>query len=220
MQLFLDCSTECHIINETWDLNFSLQNHSKSFATHVMRETRGKEGIMTGKIQKIILFALVISAVLNACTAAPPTTIAPVPTNIPTITMTPNPCAPENIHAEVQKVHKFMREFDDASSLAASRPREQLSDAIAELQKIRRDAEDQQTPPCLRDLQTYQISHMNSVINTLIAFMGGSDQQAVDQGIALARQQHDMYTMELARLLGITVVPATVVPVVTATSTP
>jgi hypothetical protein len=178
---------------------------------------------MTGRIQKIIFSAFVISVVLSACTAAPPTSTAPAPTPteiIPTITTTPNPCASENLPAEVQKIHKFMREFDDASSLAASRPREQLSDAIAELQKIRRDAEDQQAPPCLTNLKTYQISHMNSVINTLIAFMGGSDQQAVDQGIALARQQHDLYTLELARLLGITVVPATVVPAVTITPTP
>ncbi len=53
---------------------------------------------------------------------------------------------------------------------------------------------------------------MNSVINTLIAFMGGAGQQSLDQGIALARQQHDQYTLELARLLGLTVVPATAPP--------
>jgi hypothetical protein len=59
-------------------------------------------------------------------------------------------------------------------------------------------------------LKTYQIAHMNSVINTLIAFMGGNDQQTVDQYLALARQQHDQYTLELARVLGLTVVPATI----------
>ncbi len=113
-----------------------------------------------------------------------------------------------------------MREFDDASSLAASRTREQLGDAIAGLQQIRRDAEDQLTPPCLTDLKTYQVSHMNSVISTLIAFMGGSEQQVVDQGIALAREQHDKYTLELARLLGLTVEPAAVIPPVTVTPPP
>jgi hypothetical protein len=113
-----------------------------------------------------------------------------------------------------------MREFDDASSLAASRPREQLPDAIAELQRIRREAEDQVTPHCLGDLKTYQISHMNSVINTLIAFMGGSDQELVNQGIGLAREQHDQYTLELARLLGLTIEPATVIPLPTLTPSP
>lgn len=127
------------------------------------------------------------------------------------VTDTPDPCAPENIEMEVQKVHAYMREFDDASTLAASRPREELSASIADLQRIRREAEDQPTPPCLATLKTYQVSHMNSVINTLISFMGGADQTTVDQGIALARDQHDQYTLELARLLGITVEPATAV---------
>jgi len=127
------------------------------------------------------------------------------------VTDTPDPCASENIEMEVQKVHAYMREFDDASTLAASRPREELSASIADLQRIRREAEDQPTPPCLATLKTYQVSHMNSVINTLISFMGGADQATVDQGIALARDQHDQYTLELARLLGITVEPASVV---------
>jgi hypothetical protein len=62
---------------------------------------------------------------------------------------------------------------------------------------------------------------MNSVINTLIAFRGGADQKSLDQGIGLARQQHDQYTLELARLLGLTVVAATPPPSATAeTPTP
>jgi hypothetical protein len=51
---------------------------------------------------------------------------------------------------------------------------------------------------------------MNSVIDTLIAFMGGADTETLEQGIAIARELHDQYTLELARLLGLTVVPATV----------
>ncbi len=172
--------------------------------------------------QLVIGLVLALVVLLSACgTNAPAANSAASATPIPpTLTNTPDPCAPENIEAEVQKVHKYMREFDDASALAASRPREQLADAIAGLQKIRRDAEDQPIPPCLGNLKTYQISHMNSVINTLIAFMGGSDQKLVDQGIALARAQHDQYTIELARLLGLTIEPATVVPLMTATSIP
>lgn len=137
------------------------------------------------------------------------------PTLPPTVTGTPDPCAPENIQAEVQKTHDYMREFDDASNLAAHIPVDQLPDAIANLQRIRREAEDQPTPPCLIDLKTYKISHMNVVINTLINLIGFAngtvDQQVIDQGIAVAREQHDKYALELARLLGVTPVPATVV---------
>ena len=179
-----------------------------------------------------ISLILALSLILTACGNAAPTpiteyivvTATPLLTTMTstvvtnTVVSTLDPCAPENIKDSVQEVHKFMREFDDASTLAASRPREELADSIANLQRIRRDAEDQSTPGCLGTLKTYEVSHMNSVINTLIAFMGGADQKSVDQAIAVARQQHDQYTLELARLLGITMVPATAA--VTATQTP
>jgi hypothetical protein len=102
-----------------------------------------------------------------------------------------------------------MREFDDAATLASNVPREQLSTSIADLQRIRREAEDELVPPCLTQLKAYQVQHMNSVIGTLIAFLGGTDQQSLDQGITLARQQHDQYTLELAKVLGLTVVAVT-----------
>lgn len=184
--------------------------------------------------QLVIGLALALVVFLSACggnvpvdsntpdssTPAPEASSTPSPSISADVTSTLDPCAPENIEAEVQKVHKFMREFDDASSLAASRPREGLADAISDLQRIRREAEDQVIPYCLGDLKTYQISHMNTVINTLIAFMSASnetDQEIVNQGIAMARDQHDQYTLELARLLGLTIEAATVIPIETAT---
>ena len=140
---------------------------------------------------------------------------SPVP-----ITSTLDPCSRPQLETEVQEVHSHMREFDDASILASNMPREQLTGAIADLQRIRREAEDEETPSCLENLKAIQVQHMNSVISTLIAFMGGTDQQTLDQGISLARQQHDEYTLELAGLLGLTVVPATLPPAPSATSTP
>jgi len=169
--------------------------------------------------QLITGLALALAILLAACGNVAGSN--PGATEVPVNTNTPDPCGFENIQDEVYKVHKYMREFDDAASLAAaSRPSTELGDAIAELQRIRREAEDQITPPCLVNLKTYQIAHMNSVINTLIAFKSGSEQQIVDQGVALARQQHDQYTIELARLLGLTVEPATVVPLPVGTTAP
>jgi len=134
--------------------------------------------------------------------------------------MTPDPCAAGNVEKAVDKVHSHMREFDDASALAANLPREQLNGSIANLQKIRRDAEDEPIPACLTNLKDYQIQHMNSVIATLIAFMGGANQQDLDKGISIARQQHDQYTLELARILGLTIVPATAIVIPSETPTP
>jgi len=170
----------------------------------------------------VVVFAMFLAILLTACgnNTTPVTEYIVVTATAGPITSTPNPCAPENINAEVQKLHKYMREFDDTSSLAASRPKEQLGDAISKLQDIRRGAEDQLAPACLANLKTYEISHMNLVINTLIAYMGGADQTTVDQGITLARQQHDKYAVELASLLGLTMVPAQVSPPITDTPSP
>lgn len=176
-----------------------------------------KEGLMKRFHPYIIPSVCILMLFLSSCGNKVTPTIIATETTAPTITLTPNPCAPGNIEAEVQKVHKFMREFDDASALAANMPRDQLSNAIANLQSIRRDAEDQPIPPCLGDLKTIQIAHMNSVVNTLIAFMSGADQKSIDQGIGIARQQHDQYTVELARVLGLTMIPATIAPTVDAT---
>lgn len=122
---------------------------------------------------------------------------------------TPDPCSSELIEAQVQKVHGHMREFDDASILASNLPLQELSGPIADLQRIRRAAEDEQIPACLTDLKKYEIAHMNTVIGTLVAFLGGADMNTLEKSITMAREQHDQYTLELARLLGLTVVPAT-----------
>jgi hypothetical protein len=186
-----------------------------------------------------IISVLVLASLLAGCGNEPVSTPVNIDTQVatssagavptPTIaelsvapSTTPDPCSAGQIEAEVQKVHRHMREFDDASVLASNLPREQLTDSVAGLQKIRREAEDEQIPACLTNLRKYQVEHMNSVINTMLAFMSGTDTKTLEKGIAIARQQHDQYTLELARLLGLTVVPATV-PVIStpnATGTP
>jgi hypothetical protein len=61
---------------------------------------------------------------------------------------------------------------------------------------------------------------MNSVIGTLVAFLSGADEATLAQNIAAARDQHDQYTLELARLLGLPVVTATVVSTPSGTQSP
>jgi hypothetical protein len=175
----------------------------------------------------LIISTFVLTIALAGCgnTPATPQTSAPTSTKIvtsvpPTASLTPDPCSPGEIEAEVQKVQKHMREFDDASTLASSTPREQLSGSISDLQRIRREAEDEAVPACLTNLKTYQVQHMNSVIETLLAFMRGVDQQSLEPGITLAKQQHDQYLLELARLLGLTVVPADAPSAPSETATP
>ena len=134
--------------------------------------------------------------------------------NTPTATATepsstPDACAKENLQAAVDQVHRHMREFDDASILASSTPRDQLNASISDLQRIRRESEDEVVPSCLQTLKTVQIQHMNAVIETLLAFTRGNTPQDLQDGIGLARQLHDQYALELGRILGLTAVPAT-----------
>lgn len=175
---------------------------------------------------------LILMIFLTACgTANPPATpVATEPEGVATSTVaasstfeptgTLDPCVMPQLEKEVQEVHNHMRQFDDASALAGSIPREQLSTSIADLQRIRREAQDEEIPACLTRLKEIEVQHMNAVIETLLAFMRGTDQQTLDQGITLARQQHDEYLLEYARLAGITVVPATIPPAPSETPTP
>ncbi|MCJ7431849.1 MAG: SH3 domain-containing protein [Anaerolineales bacterium] len=159
------------------------------------------------------LIVLAAALLLAACGQAAPVV---TPTLIPTatVTSTPDACSKENIAVEIQAVHRLMREFDDSAALSANTTREQLKPTIADLQRIRRDAEDQKVPACMQAFKELQLVHMNTFIQTLIVFMGGADQETVNQGIGLSRQLHDQYMIEMARLQGVPISP-TLIPVPT-----
>ncbi len=163
------------------------------------------------KVKTII--AVLLIALLSSSCGAKQATAAPASAGTPEPTITPDPCISQNLPDEVTKVNKLMREFDDYSELASSTPQNQLIQIIPEMQRILRDAEDQQVPPCLTKLKEYQLAHMNVVIKTLIAFMANPNTQLINAGISQAKQLHDQYSLEMARLLGITLaVPATFTP--------
>lgn len=140
-------------------------------------------------------------------------------------TPTLDPCSEAALPGEIEKVNDLMREFDDYSRLASSTPQEQLVQVIPSLQEVRRRAESQEVPVCLQELKNLQISHMNTVIEILMVFMSNPQAENVNQGIAQARDLHMKYDVEIARLLGLTMVaPPTseaVVPIVpSATAVP
>lgn len=137
--------------------------------------------------------------------------IATVVPSLPA-TLTPDPCSEANLPAEVAKINKLMREFDDYSALASNTPQSQLVAVIPEMQRVLREAEDQPVPACLTDLKGLQVSHMRTVVQTLLAFIGSTDAAAVNSGIAQARELHTQYDIEMARLLGITLTVSTAAP--------
>lgn len=154
--------------------------------------------------KKIIMpVILLFGVLLSACGTKP----APKAPAAPTITSIPDPCSPQNLPAEVKKIHDITREFDDYSTLASNVPQAQLILIIPELQRVLRNAEDQEAPVCLKALKQLQLAHMKSVVQTMLAFVGASDAPIAEQvnaGIIEALELHVQYDVERASLLGVT----------------
>jgi hypothetical protein len=156
--------------------------------------------------QIAVILAMLLTACGNQPVVVPTLTVSVLiePTILPTSTSTPDLCVAGNLEVSIKAVNDLMREFDDTSQLASNLSKEQVPNSITEMQRIRRAAEDQMVPACLISLKKHQVSRMNSVINTMLAFVGGADSNTLNAGLAQARQEHDLYTLEIARLLGIT----------------
>ncbi len=165
------------------------------------------------------LLLLVISLLLAGCGA-----FKPAPTATPSLSPTPDLCSSANLTATVTRVNDLMRQFDDYATLASNTQQAQLVQVIPPMQAIRRSAEDQVVEPCVKNLIGYQLLYMNTTLQTLLDFQANAKPDTLNAGIAKARQAHDQYTLELAHLLGLTVVappsstPGTPAPQSTATT--
>jgi hypothetical protein len=172
----------------------------------------------------ILWMAICIFLSLSACA-----TLVPVPavTATPSVTATPDLCSTAYLPNAVKAVNNLTRQFDDYAALAKSTPKSQLVQVIPPLQTIRRAAQDQVVPACLKQLKIYQISYMDTLIQTLLVFdssQNTSDANILNNGLAQAQQYRNQYVIELAHLLGMTVVvPPTVTagtPAAVKTNTP
>lgn len=166
---------------------------------------------MTNIMNRIILYLFpVLLLIPSACGTQPIATQPETPDS--STTTTDDPCSPENLPTTVQGLNNLMSEFDNASQLASNTPAQQLPEVISNLQRIRRGAEDTHIPSCLGELKTHQLNHMNLMIQTLIALVGGASQEELTAGLDNARKEHDLYSLEIVRLLGITLAPITATP--------
>ncbi len=150
---------------------------------------------------------LVMLSLLAACTSSKqvvPTDTLTVP---PSPALTADPCSGASLSAQVKKVNDLTRQFDDYSVLAFNTPQSQIVQVIPAMQTIRRDAQDLTPPACLHALKNLQLSYMNTTIETLLVFQSNPKSTLIGIGIAQSRLEHDQYTIELASLLGVTLVP-------------
>jgi len=161
----------------------------------------------------ILWMAICVFLFLSSCSGPVP---VPIVTSTATVTATPDLCSPSNLQNTVKPVNDLTRQFDDYAALASNTPQSQLVQVIPSLQTIRRAAEDQGVPTCLKQLKIYQISYMDTFIQTMLALDSMTSSVNADvlkSGLAQAQQYHNLYTLELARLLGITIVaPPTTTP--------
>ena len=167
-------------------------------------------------MNKFFLYLFALSLLITSACGRQP--IAAQSNILVTGTVDEDPCAPQNLPTTVQALNDLMREFDSASQAVSNTPAQQLPSIISNLQRIRRNVEDTQIPVCLGALKTHQLNHMNLMIQTLIAFVAGAGQEELDAGLENARKEHDLYSLEIVRLLGITLAPMTATP--PAASTP
>jgi hypothetical protein len=154
--------------------------------------------------------AICILLFLSACGKLAP---AITSTSTPSVTPTLDPCSSSNLPLAVRPVNDLMRQFDDYAALAQSTPQSQLVQVIPPLQTIRRAAENQAVPVCLKQLKVDQLSYMDTLIQTLLAFDANANSDVLKGGAAQAQQYHNQYVIELAHLLGMTVVvPPSITP--------
>jgi hypothetical protein len=166
---------------------------------------------MTNIMKKFILYLFPLFLLITSACGSQPIVTQPEALAASTTT-TDDPCSSQNLPTTVQGLNDLMREFDEASQLASNTPAQQLPEVISNLQRIRRGAEDTQIPACLGELKTHQLNHMNLMIQTLIAFVGGASKEELNAGLENARKEHDLYSLEIVRLLGITLAPITATP--------
>lgn len=157
---------------------------------------------MVNKIALYVFPAFLL--IVSACGAQLPAAGA-------TFTSDPDPCSPQNLPATVDGINDLTREFDEASQ-QVSTSSQPLPEVVSDLQRIRRAAEDLPIPPCLVTLKTHQLNYMNLAIQALIGFLGNPDPETLKSGLESAQQEHSLYSLEMVRLLGITLAPVTESP--------
>ncbi len=171
-------------------------------------------GFVAATSVTVIIASPMPSVTMIIASSTPSVTVASL---TPSSTATPDLCSTSNLPNTIKPVNDLTRQFDDYSALARSAPQSQMMEVIPPLQSIRRTAEDQVLPACLQQLKSYQISYMDTFIQTTLAFESISGNpsgltagmaQAIKTGMAQAEQYHDQYLIEMARLLGVTVVPS------------
>lgn len=166
--------------------------------------------------RSLTLITLLFSCLLAACgvNTATQAVMATPPSNTDAPVL--DRCSPNHLTVEIVRVNKLTDEFDGYSSRAFKSAQSQLIRIIPQLQRVLREAQDQDVPACLQTLKELQTAHMDAMIQVLI-YLNGQPMSAaspdpnvaayVNAAIAETRDLHEKYDVELSRLLDTALIP-------------
>jgi hypothetical protein len=190
--------------------------------------------LIVAVLSLILVLSLVFSAAsfaLRQPTSTPEPTIISLPTNTPAPTNTPDACSPEGIPQQVERLHALTREFDDTFGLAQTLRIDETVSLVQDMQRTKRNAEDQNVPACLAKLKEYQLLYMNAgieVFTTVYAITSSNPNLNQNQlnSVTIPLLENvlsagKLYVDEQSKLMGWTPVPfPTLEGSTTATVTP
>lgn len=189
--------------------------------------------LIVAAVSLILILSLVFGAA-SFTSGTPTLTAEPtfsLPTNTPAPTTTPDVCSTANLPQQVERLHTLTREFDDTFGLAQTLRIEETVSLVQDMQRIKRNAEDQVVPACLSKLKEYQLLYMNSgieVFTTVYSLTSSNpninQNQLNSVTVPLLEQvlgAAKLYVDEQSKLMGWTPIPfPTLEGSVTVTATP
>lgn len=111
----------------------------------------------------------------------------------------PAPCF-EQAAEYTPALESYFDEWDDANTVANSTPRAALSQAVADLQAIKRNVDDLAHPECVDTVQLAAVSYMDKTIEGYLSFMAQDEDEVVSKKFEDAAYFLDRFVKELTKL--------------------
>ena len=125
-----------------------------------------------------VIIGLVVISV-SSCTSFFPVQEPPIYTPLPP-TMTPDPCGPESISAEIEMIRGSLNEFQEVAFIAANTPRESLISPVMRLEEIRQHLISLVVSECVQDLKQGYSDYTASLLRYFSKVMNKSAAKDAD----------------------------------------
>jgi hypothetical protein len=107
----------------------------------------------------------------------------------------------------LDQIQPLARKWDDANKLASQTPRMQLAVQIANLQAVRREAQDLKPPECAKPVHDALVGSMDATIQGFLDFMSQKPDATVQVNFTKANEQMIAFTKALAVVQGLSLDP-------------